>query len=96
MTIQCSARADHHAFTSNLQLSSPASFFDSAISFETGRIATLAEGAVVAQQGSTVVLTTAVADRTAPDDTGFLPLTVDYRHKVSAQLASMHPIVVII
>eukprot|EP00611_Tribonema_gayanum_P029375 TRINITY_DN7837_c0_g1_i4.p1 TRINITY_DN7837_c0_g1~~TRINITY_DN7837_c0_g1_i4.p1 ORF type:complete len:521 (+),score=153.50 TRINITY_DN7837_c0_g1_i4:48-1610(+) len=53
---------------------------------ETGRIAALADGAILARQDDTVVLTTVVADRKTPDESGFLPLTVDYREKVLSTL----------
>ena len=52
---------------------------DSEISIETGRIAKQADGAVLIQQGDTVVLVTAVSARKAKEGQGFFPLTVDYR-----------------
>ena len=53
------------------------------LSLESGRIARQADGAVVARQGDTVVLTTAcIATSTQPRD--FLPLTIDYREYASA------------
>ncbi len=52
---------------------------DSEISIETGRIAKQADGAVLIQQGETVVLVTAVSARKAKEGQGFFPLTVDYR-----------------
>ena len=45
--------------------------------FETGRMAKLADGAVLASYGDTVVLATAVASKTLKPDTDFLPLTVN-------------------
>lgn len=51
---------------------------------ETGKVAMLANSSVMGSYGETVVLTTVVADRGAPDVTGFLPLTVDYRVKAHA------------
>ncbi|MBI2891186.1 MAG: polyribonucleotide nucleotidyltransferase [Nitrospirae bacterium] len=52
-------------------------------SFETGKVATLAHGAVVARLGDTIVLSTVVAgnDRLGID---FLPLSVDYLERTSA------------
>src|SRR5260370_4992568 len=48
------------------------------LSFETGKMARQAHGAVVARYGDTVVLATACMDsKSAEKD--FLPLTVDYR-----------------
>ncbi|HEX4948329.1 MAG TPA: polyribonucleotide nucleotidyltransferase [Blastocatellia bacterium] len=52
---------------------------DSEISIETGRIAKQADGAVLIQQGETIVLVTAVSARTAKEGQSFFPLTVDYR-----------------
>lgn len=49
------------------------------ISIETGRIAKQADGAVLVQQGETVVLVTAVSARKAREGADFFPLTVDYR-----------------
>lgn len=52
---------------------------DSEISLETGRIAKQADGAVLIQQGETIVLVTAVSAREAKEGQSFFPLTVDYR-----------------
>jgi polyribonucleotide nucleotidyltransferase len=49
------------------------------LSIETGRIAKQADGAVLVQQGETLVLVTAVSGRTPRPNLGFFPLTVDYR-----------------
>src|SRR6202162_772098 len=48
------------------------------LSFETGKIARQAHGAIVARYGDTVVLATACMD-SKPTEKDFLPLTVDYR-----------------
>ena len=48
------------------------------MSFETGKIARQAHGAIVARYGDTVVLATACMD-SKPTEKDFLPLTVDYR-----------------
>ena len=48
---------------------------------ETGRMAKLADGAVLASYGDTVILATAVASKTLKPDTDFLPLTVNYQEK---------------
>ncbi|MXX10424.1 MAG: polyribonucleotide nucleotidyltransferase [Nitrospira sp. SB0667_bin_9] len=48
---------------------------------ETGRMAKLADGAVLASYGDTVVLATAVASKSLKPDTDFLPLTVNYQEK---------------
>ena len=54
----------------------------SEISFETGRMAKQASGAVVVRQGDTMVLATAVAGETR--DVDFLPLTVDVEERMYA------------
>ena len=48
------------------------------LSFETGKMARQAHGAVVARYGDTVILATACMDSKAAEK-DFLPLTVDYR-----------------
>ncbi len=57
-----------------------------ALSLETGKVARQADGAVVVQQGETVVLVTAVYAATPKPDVPFdmVPLTVDYREKTYA------------
>src|SRR3954465_14349354 len=52
------------------------------ISFETGKLAKQASGAVVVQQGDTVVLATATAGNVR--DVDFLPLTVDVEERMYA------------
>jgi polyribonucleotide nucleotidyltransferase len=54
----------------------------SEISFETGRMAKQASGAVVVRQGDTMVLATAVAG--SERDVDFLPLTVDVEERMYA------------
>ncbi|HUK57395.1 MAG TPA: polyribonucleotide nucleotidyltransferase [Nitrospiria bacterium] len=51
---------------------------------ETGRMAKLADGAVTARYGDSVVLATAVASKVARTGVDFLPLTVDYQEKAYA------------
>jgi polyribonucleotide nucleotidyltransferase len=53
------------------------------LSIETGRLAKQADGAVVVSYGGTVVLVTAVSDKT-PKDMPFLPLTVEYTERMYA------------
>jgi polyribonucleotide nucleotidyltransferase len=54
------------------------------ITFETGRVAGLADGAILARYGETVVLATAVSNRSPREGVDFLPLTVDYEEKMYA------------
>ncbi|GBG92529.1 hypothetical protein CBR_g55864 [Chara braunii] len=51
------------------------------ISFETGKLARLTSGAVVAGMGDTKILATAACEREFDPSRTFLPLTVDYREK---------------
>src|SRR6202043_769282 len=54
------------------------------ISIETGKIAKLADGAVIVSCGDTMVLVSAVSATTIKDGQDFFPLTVDYREKAAA------------
>jgi len=54
------------------------------VSFETGRIARQASGAVMAQCGDNVVLATVTAASAPKPGQGFFPLTVEYREKWAA------------
>jgi polyribonucleotide nucleotidyltransferase len=51
---------------------------------ETGRVARQADGAVMARYGDTVVLCTAVGDKTPKPHLPFFPLTVNYQEKTAA------------
>ncbi len=51
---------------------------------EVGRMAKLADGAIMARYGDTVVLATAVASKDVREGIDFLPLTVDYQEKAYA------------
>jgi polyribonucleotide nucleotidyltransferase len=54
------------------------------ISIETGKIARLADGAVIVSCGETVVLVSAVSATVIKEGQDFFPLTVDYREKAAA------------
>jgi len=54
------------------------------LSFETGRLARQADGAVLVRFGDTVVLVTVVAQKRPKEGIDFLPLTVDYRENTYA------------
>ena len=54
------------------------------ITFETGKIARQAGGAVLVRQGDTVVFNSACAAPEANPETDFLPLRVDYQEKFSS------------
>src|SRR5437899_2898138 len=54
------------------------------ISIETGKIARLADGAVVVTCGDTMVLASAVSATAVKEGQDYFPLTVDYREKAAA------------
>lgn len=54
------------------------------ITFESGKIAKLADGAVMVSSADSVVLTSAVSATTMKEGQDFFPLTVDYKEKAAA------------
>jgi polyribonucleotide nucleotidyltransferase len=54
------------------------------ITFETGKLAKLADGAVTVRCGDTIILATAVSATKVKEGQDFFPLTVDYKEKASA------------
>jgi polyribonucleotide nucleotidyltransferase len=54
------------------------------VSIETGKIARLADGAVVVSCGDTIVMVSAVSATIIKEGQDFFPLTVDYREKAAA------------
>src|ERR1700739_4845144 len=54
------------------------------ISIETGKIAKLADGAVIVSCGDTMVLVSAVSAAAIKEGQDYFPLTVDYREKAAA------------
>jgi polyribonucleotide nucleotidyltransferase len=54
------------------------------LSFETGKIAKLADGAVMVRSGETIVLVSAVSATSVKEGQDFFPLTVDYKEKAAA------------
>ncbi len=67
-----------------ITVSAPISGTDRTLSFETGKLAGQADGAVVARLGDTVVLVTATAARKVREGTDFFPLTVDIEERMYA------------
>ncbi len=65
-------------------MSAPISGTDRSMSFEAGKLAQQADGAVLARIGDTVVLATAVAARSVREGTDFFPLTVDIEERAYA------------
>ena len=57
---------------------------DKQLILETGELAKQSDGAVLVKYGDTIVLATAVADKTAKEGLDFFPLTIDYQEKAYA------------
>jgi len=64
-----------------ISVSGPISGTDRTLTFETGKLAQLADGAVLARIGDTVLLATATAARSVREGTDFFPLTVDIEER---------------
>jgi polyribonucleotide nucleotidyltransferase len=67
-----------------IRVSAPITGTDKTLSFETGKLAGQADGAVVGRIGDTVVLVTATAAKTAREGADFFPLTVDIEERMYA------------
>ena len=67
-----------------ITVSGPISGTDRTLSFETGKLAGQADGAVLARIGDTIVLVTATASRKVREGTDFFPLTVDVEERMYA------------
>ncbi|MDA8291635.1 MAG: polyribonucleotide nucleotidyltransferase [Actinomycetota bacterium] len=67
-----------------ISVSAPISGTDRTLSFETGKLAGQADGAVVARIGDTIVLVTATAARKVREGQDFFPLTVDVEERMYA------------
>ena len=67
-----------------ISVSGPISGTDRTMSFEAGKLAQLADGAVVARIGDTVLLATATAARSVREGADFFPLTVDIEERTYA------------
>jgi len=67
-----------------ISVSSPISGTDKTLSFEAGKLAQLADGAVVGRIGDTVLLATATAARSVREGADFFPLTVDIEERTYA------------
>jgi len=70
--------------TDAIRVSSPITGTEKTLSFEAGRLAQLADGAVLAQIGDTVLLATVAAARSVRDGIDFFPLTVDIEERAYA------------
>ncbi len=67
-----------------ISVSGPITGTDLTLSFETGKLAGQADGAVVARIGDTVVLVAATANRKVREGQDFFPLTVDVEERMYA------------
>jgi polyribonucleotide nucleotidyltransferase len=67
-----------------ISVAGPISGTARSLSFEAGKLAPQADGAVVGRIGDTVVLATAVAARSVREGTDFFPLTVDIEERAYA------------
>ena len=67
-----------------ISVSGPISGTDRSLSFETGKLAGQADGAVVGRIGDTVVLVTATAAKSVKEGADFFPLTVDIEERMYA------------
>jgi len=70
--------------TDAIRVSSPITGTDKTLSFEAGRLAQLADGAVLARLGDTVLLATVAAARSVREGIDFFPLTVDIEERAYA------------
>ncbi len=67
--------------TDAIRVEGPITGTDKTLTFETGKLAQLADGAVVARIGDTILMATAVAARSVRDGIDFFPLTVDIEER---------------
>src|SRR5579875_457582 len=72
------------AMAEPISVSAPISGTERTMSFETGKLAPLADGAVLGRIGDTILLATAVAARTVRAGIDFFPLTVDIEERTYA------------
>jgi polyribonucleotide nucleotidyltransferase len=70
--------------TDAIRVSSPITGTEKTLSFEAGRLAQLADGAVMARIGDTIMLATVAAARTVREGVDFFPLTVDIEERAYA------------
>jgi len=67
-----------------ITVSGPISGSERTLSFETGKLAGQADGAVLVRIGDTIVLVTATAARRVREGIDFFPLTVDVEERMYA------------
>src|SRR5271168_5572027 len=67
-----------------INVSAPISGTDRTLTFETGKLAGQADGAVLGRIGDTMILVTATASKGVREGTDFFPLTVDIEERMYA------------
>ena len=67
-----------------ITVSAPISGTERTLTFEAGKLAQLADGAVIGRIGDTVLLATATAARSVREGADFFPLTVDIEERAYA------------
>ena len=67
-----------------ISVNGPITGTDKTLTFEAGQLAQLADGAVVARIGDTMLLATVAAARSVREGTDFFPLTVDIEERAYA------------
>ena len=70
--------------TDAIRVSSPITGTEKTLSFEAGHLAQLADGAVVARIGDTILLATVAAAKSVREGIDFFPLTVDIEERAYA------------
>jgi polyribonucleotide nucleotidyltransferase len=70
--------------TDAIRVSSPVTRTDKTLTFEAGHLAQLADGAVLARLGDTILLATVTASKGVREGTDFFPLTVDIEERAYA------------
>src|SRR6204780_4613700 len=70
--------------TNAIRVSSPITGTDKTMTFEAGHLAQLADGAVLARLGDTMLLATVTAAKTAREGMDFFPLTIDIEERAYA------------
>jgi polyribonucleotide nucleotidyltransferase len=70
--------------TDAIRVSSPVTGTEKTLSFEAGNLAQLADGAVVARLGDTIMLATVAAAKSVREGIDFFPLTVDIEERAYA------------
>ena len=74
--------------TDAIRVSSPVTGTEKTLSFEAGKLAQQADGAVVARLGDTILLATVAAAKSVREGIDFFPLTVDIEERITPRARS--------